>query len=146
MAERALVVRDSMIGAGENEMMITRLTGLFTGETNPMDLYRAFMGGGPTGDPEVFRERPGESMGGGMGPGAMGTLQDVAEAVMPGVGLAGLMNFFSGDISKPAPLAEPGTYTLTLTIGEHTLAQEITIERKGEFTGQNAPFETSIQH
>ncbi len=141
MAERAVVVRDSLIEAGESEMMVRRLTGLFTGETNPMDLYRAFMGTAPVGDPEAFRERPGESMGaGGMG-GMMTLLTDIVDLVMPGAGLSGLMRMFGGDLAAPAPLSDPGAYTLTLTAGERTLTQQFTVTRQGSFTGQNAPFE-----
>ena len=104
------------------------------------------MGTAPSGNPEAFRERPGESMGGGMGMGAIGMLTDISEAVMPGVGLSGLMRMFGGEMSQPAPLAAPGIYTLTLTVGDRTFTQPITIERKGTFEGENSPFELSEMH
>jgi hypothetical protein len=37
-------------------------------------------------------------------------------------------------------LAEPGTYTLTLTMGDRTLTQQITVERKGDLEGKNSLF------
>jgi photosystem II stability/assembly factor-like uncharacterized protein len=140
VAERAVVVRDSMIAEGHNEMAIRRLTGLFTGETDLMEMVRAMMMGPQGGDPEAFRERPGESMGGGMGMEMMGLAQDVGLAVMPELtGLGGLIDFF-GSAATPAPLAEPGAYTLTLTIGESTLTQQLIIERKAGFEGKNSMF------
>jgi len=140
VAERAMVVRDSMIAEGHNEMAINRLTGLFTGETDLMEMVRAMMMGQQGGDPEVFRERPGESMGGGMGMEMMGLAQDVGLAVMPELtGLGGLIDFF-GSAATPAPLAEPGTYTLTLTIGDRTITQQIQVERVPGFEGKNSMF------
>jgi hypothetical protein len=140
VAERAVIVRDSMIAEGHNEMAINRLTGLFTGETDLMEMVRAMMMGPQGGDPEAFRERPGESMGGGMGMEMMGLAQDVALAIMPElVGLGGLIDYF-GSAVEPAPLADPGTYTLTLTMGDRTLTQQITIERKPGFEGKNSMF------
>ena len=140
VSARAVVVRDSMISEEHNEMAIQRLTGIFTGETDLMEMVRAMMMGPQGGDPEAFRERPGESMGGGMGMEMMGLAQDVALAIMPElVGLGGLIDYFGSSI-EPAPLAEPGTYTLTLTIGERTLIQQLTIERKAGFEGKNSLF------
>jgi len=75
-----------------------------------------------------------------MGMEMMGLAQDVALAIMPElVGLGGLIDYFGSSI-EPAPLAEPGTYTLTLTIGERTLIQQLTIERKAGFEGKNSLF------
>jgi hypothetical protein len=129
-----------MIAEGHNEMAIRRLTGIFTGETDLMEMARAMMMGPQGGDPEAFRERPGESMGGGMGMEMMGLAETVGLAVMPElVGLSGLIDYF-GSAVEPAPLAEPGTYTLTLTIGDRILTQQITVERKGDFEGKNAIF------
>jgi hypothetical protein len=142
MGQRAMVVRDSLVTEGWNEMMVGRLTGLFTGETNPMDLYRAYMGGGPVAEPEAFVERPGESMGGSPF-GGFTEIQVIAELVMPGAGMSGLMRQFGGEASRPAPLAEPGVYTLTLTVGDRSFTQPITVERVGSFVGQATPFEAS---
>lgn len=142
LGQRAMAVRDSLVAAGWNEMMVGRLTGLFTGETNPMDLYRAYMGGGHVADPEAFVERPGESMG--TSPfGSMDQLMEIAELVMPGAGLSGLMRQFGSEMARPAPLAEPGTYTLTLTAGDQSATQTITVERVGSYEGKNAPFEAA---
>ena len=35
---------------------------------------------------------------------------------------------------------DPGTYTLTLTIGERSFTQELTIERIGDYQGPSSPF------
>lgn len=140
MAERATHVRDSLVGEGWAEEMTGRLTGLFTRETNPMDLYRAFMGmGGGGRDPEAFRERPGESAGGG-GFGGMSQLTTIVDLIIPGEGMSGLMRLFGGEVSAQGPLAEPGVYTLTLTVGDRTFSHNIQVDRVGEYRGQATPF------
>jgi photosystem II stability/assembly factor-like uncharacterized protein len=145
IAERAVVVRDSLLAEDWSEMMVNNLTGLFTGETNPMDLYQAFMGGSAAGDPEAFRERPGEAAGG-AGFGGMGQLMTIVDLILPGQGMGALMRMFGGDASEPAPLAEAGTYTLTLKVGERTFTQPITVERMGGYEGQSAPFQETWSH
>jgi photosystem II stability/assembly factor-like uncharacterized protein len=139
MAERAVVVRDSLVAEGWAEMMTGRLTGLFTGETNPMDLYRAFMGTGGGGDPERFRERPGESSAA-AGFGGMSQISTIADLVMPGEGLGGVIRRFEGS-TREGPLVEPGTYTLQMTLGEHTASRTIEVTRIGAYRGETAPFE-----
>jgi len=141
-AERAMVVNDSLVAEGWSETIVGRLTGLFTGETEPMDLYRAFMGGGPVGNPEAFRERPGEAAGG-AGFGGMGQLMTIVDLILPGGGMGALIRMFEGSASEPAPLAEPGTYTLTLTVGDRTFSQPLAVERVGSYVGKSAPFESS---
>ena len=49
--------------------------------------------------------------------------------------------FRRGGGGGQAPLAEPGEYTLSLTVGGRTFTQSITVERVGELTGNSSPFE-----
>ena len=44
-------------------------------------------------------------------------------------------------IAAEAPLAEPGEYTLTMTVGDRTFTRTLTVERVGELTGDSSPFE-----
>ncbi|MXX72521.1 MAG: hypothetical protein F4205_11310, partial [Gemmatimonadetes bacterium] len=71
IAERARAVADSLVEAGWEEEPLRRQIGLFTGETDVNTFFGGFGGGGRGGqgggDPEAFRERPGESAGGGRG-------------------------------------------------------------------------------
>ena len=91
-----------------------------------------------TGDPEAFRERPGEAAAGG-GFGGMSEMSTIVDLIMPGEGFAGLMRRFE-NVSTQGDLVEPGTYTLTMSIGDRTFTQTLEITRKGEFRGENAPF------
>jgi photosystem II stability/assembly factor-like uncharacterized protein len=141
-AQRAKHVSDSLAVEGWDAAVVKRITGLFTGETSPMAVIAAFMGGGGGGEPEAFRERPGESMGGGTAAfGSVSMIREIAELVLPGAGMATLMRQFMGSGSSPAPLAEPGTYTVTLTAGDRTLTREITVERVGTYEGKSSMFE-----
>jgi len=144
LAERAIAVRDSLVEADWDAAMVGRLTGLFTGETNPMDLFRAFQGGGPRGDPERFRPRPGESTGGG-GFGGFSEMSTIAGLVNPGEGLRGLFRLFEGGGGE-GPLVEPGTYTVTATAEDHAF-EPVTVEvgRVGDYQGRTAPFETEVR-
>jgi hypothetical protein len=44
-----------------------------------------------------------------------------------------------------APLVEPGTYTVTMTVGDRTFTRELTVGRAGDLSGNNAPFEEGRQ-
>jgi photosystem II stability/assembly factor-like uncharacterized protein len=142
LAERAKHVTDSLVEAGWDEAMVGRITGLFTGKTDPQAMMRAFMGGGAgSGDPEAFRERPGEGQGGGMGGfGSFSQIRTLADLMMPGAGMQALMRRFFGGGGQ-APLMEPGAYTITLKLGDQTFTQTLTVERVGGFEGDSAPFE-----
>jgi hypothetical protein len=142
LAARAKQVTDSLVEAGWDEAMVGRITGLFTGETDPQAMMRAFMGGGAgSGDPEAFRERPGEGRGGGMaGFGNFSQIRTLADLMMPGAGMQTLMRRFFGGGGQ-APLMEPGVYTITLKLGDQTFTQILTVERVGGFEGESAPFE-----
>ncbi len=137
---RALEVQDSLLEAGwsENELrpIIQRLTGEATGFP-----FGGFGGGGFGGDPEAFRERPGEtppgSGGGGFNFGRMLTLVSL---IVPDASLGSLFRRFGG--GGGAPLVEPGVYTLTMTVGERTYTQPLTVERVGEVGTEALPGES----
>jgi hypothetical protein len=76
----------------------------------------------------------------------MGQLMTIVDLILPGQGMGALMRMFGGSASEPAPLAEAGTYTLTLTVGETTFTQPITVERMGGYVGQSAPFQETWRH
>ncbi len=143
LAERATHLTDSLTAEGWNEQFLNRMLGLFTGQTQPSQLAAMFGGGGfGGGDPEGFRERPGETPPGQGGGGFnFGQMRELASLMMPGAGMSTLFRRFGGGGGAQAELAEPGTYTLTMTVGEETFTQELVIDRVGELTGNNSPFE-----
>ena len=132
---------DSLKEAGGwNEMMLDRMAGVFTGQVGRQALFAMFGGGrGGSGDPEAFRDRPGESFGAGGGA-SYGQMRELAELVMPGVGFGTLMRRFGGGRGE-AKLVDPGQYTLSLTIDGETHTRTLTVERRGDLTGENSPFE-----
>jgi photosystem II stability/assembly factor-like uncharacterized protein len=140
---RAVVVRDSLAAEGWNEQLLDRMIGMFTGEVSRAQMMAMFGGGGPTGgDPEQFRDRPGESPPGAGSGMNFGQLREVAGLVVPGAGMGQLMRMFGGGgRGDQGPLAEPGTYELSMTVGGKTFTSELRIERVGEVTGDNSPFE-----
>jgi hypothetical protein len=144
MAERAKFVADSLIEAGWDSMMVRRSTGIFTGQTDPQAVISAFTGGGGGGgrDPEAFVERPAEQTG--AGPGGFGSfsqMRELGEIIAPGQSTRAFFRMFRGrGGAGGGPVVEPGTYTLTLKIGDRTFTRELTVERVGEFTGNNSPF------
>ncbi|NNF14302.1 MAG: hypothetical protein HKN72_13810, partial [Gemmatimonadetes bacterium] len=143
IAERAVAVRDSLVDADWNEQFLDRMIGMFTGEADMSQLAAMFGGGGaPSGDPESFRERPGESPPGGGGGFNFGQMRELAELLVPGAGMSQLSRMFrGGGGGRQAPLAEPGAYTLRMTVGDETLSTRLEIDRIGELTGENSPFE-----
>ncbi len=144
--ERALVLQDSLLAEGWDEATLTPLIQRFTGEATGFPGGGGFgRGGGGGGDPEAFRDRPGETApgagGGGGGRGGFGQLRELAEMISPGGGTQGLFRRFGGGGGGGAPLAEPGTYSLTMTVGDATFTQELAVDRVGNMSGNNAPFE-----
>lgn len=141
LAARARIVLDSLLAEGWDEAPLRRQIGLFTGETDPSAMFGGGgrFGGGAAGDPEAFEERPGESMGGrGRGGFDYGRTRELADIIRPGSGLGGLFRRGRGG---RGPLAEPGTYTVTLKVGERTLTRELTVTRVGDLTGESSPVE-----
>jgi len=102
-----------------------------------------FMGAGAGGgrDPEAFQERPGETPpGSGAGMMDYGQLRTLADLINPGGGLTALFRRFGGSGGQ-APLAAPGTYTVTLKVGDKTWTQDLRVEREAGLTGNSALFE-----
>jgi hypothetical protein len=60
--------------------------------------------------------------------------------MMPGAGMQSLMRRFFGGGGQ-APLLEPGTYTVTLKLRDHTFTQQLVVERFGDLTGDSTPLE-----
>jgi photosystem II stability/assembly factor-like uncharacterized protein len=145
VAARAVVVRDSLVEEGWDEQFLDRMVGVLTGETDRSAMMRMFggRGGGGAGrDPEAFRERPGEQMGGGGGGFDFGRMRELASLVMPGVGVSSLFRRFGGGRGGgQAPLAEPGVYTLTMEVGGRTFTQTLTVDRVGDISGDSSPFD-----
>ena len=143
VAERARFVADSLVEAGWEEAPLRRQIGLFTGETDRQAFFGGFGGGGGGGgqgggDPEAFRERPGESVGGGGRRGGgggggrpdMGRMRELADLVRPGVGMRGLFGRGGGGgQGGGGELVEPGSYTVTVRIGDRTLSRTLMVER-----------------
>jgi len=143
IAERAKVVADSLKQAGWSAMFLDRMMGVVTGAVDRDAAFAMFsgMGGGGGRDPEAFQERPGEtppgSAAGGMDYGQMRTLADL---INPGGGLNALFRRFGGS-GGVAPMAAPGTYTVTLQVGDKTFTRDLRVEREAGLTGNSSPFE-----
>ena len=147
IAERARVVADSLIEVGWEEEPLRQMIGVFTGESSPQAVFGGGGGGfgggggGQGRDPEAFQERPGESMrgggrrGGGRGAPNFGQLQELAELIRPGVGTRGLFGGRRGGGGQ-GELVGPGSYTVTVKIGERELTRTLVVERVGE-TGES---------
>ncbi len=139
--ERALVVKDSLMAEGWEESALDPIIGRLTGEVTGFGGFGGF-GGGRGGDPEGFEERPGERFGGGGGGGFnFGMMREVSEMIAPGMNLRSMFRAGGGG----APLVEPGTYTVTMTVGERTLTTTLRVERVGEMMGQSSPFEAELE-
>ena len=121
------------------------MIGAFTGETSRGQFMGMFGGGGGGSgrDAEAFNARPGENMSPGGGGFNYGQMRELSNLIMPGAGLGGL--FRRGRGGAEAPMAEPGEYTLTMTVGERTFTRTLTVDRVGEITGNNSPFEAEWQ-
>jgi photosystem II stability/assembly factor-like uncharacterized protein len=141
IAERAKVVADSLKQAGWDAQFLDRMVGVITGQTSRNEAFAMFGGGrrGGGGDPEAFQERPGETPPGGGGGGAdYGQMRTLADLVNPGGGMG---SFFRGRGGGGAPLAEPGNYTVTLKVGDHTYSQQLKVDRQAGYTGDSSPFQ-----
>jgi photosystem II stability/assembly factor-like uncharacterized protein len=145
IAARAVVVRDSLVAEGWDEQFLDRMVGVFTGQTDRRAMMRMFGGGGGEGagrDPEAFRERPGEQMGGSGGGFDFGRMRELGSIIMPGAGVGSIFRRFGGGRrGGQAPLAAPGEYTLTLKAGDRTFTRTLALERVGDLTGDSMPFE-----
>jgi photosystem II stability/assembly factor-like uncharacterized protein len=139
IAERARVVRDSLVEAGWDEGPLDRMVGMFTGESDPRRMFGGFGGGGFQGrDPEAFVERPGESMGGGRGGMGFnyGQIRELGDLIMPG---ASVFSLFRG--GGQAEVAEPASFTVVLKLGDVELRRPLTVERVNGSGGGGGFFE-----
>ncbi|MHB1192874.1 MAG: WD40/YVTN/BNR-like repeat-containing protein [Longimicrobiales bacterium] len=143
VAERAKVVADSLKQAGWSAMFLDRMLGVVTGAVDRDAAIAMFsgMGGGAGRDPEAFQARPGETPPGSAA-GAMdyGQLRTLADLINPGGGLTALFRRFGGT-GGVAPMAGPGTYRVTLTVGDKRFTRDLRVEREAGLTGNSAPFE-----
>jgi hypothetical protein len=144
--QRADIVADSLIAAGNNEEVVRRVAGLLKGEAAAPGGMAAFMGGGGAAgvagaQQRPWVDRPGEGTvggGGGGGGGGFGgaggaaELQRIAAAFriagvpgLPGVRIGGGFGGGAGG----APFADPGRYTVHVTIGGRTLSSPLQVVR-----------------
>jgi hypothetical protein len=142
IAARAKVVADSLKEAGWDAQMLDRMLGVVTGQTSRQQAFAMFGGGGGRGgrDPEAFQDRPGETPPGQAGGGFdYGKMRELADMVNPGGGLGSLFRRFSR--GGGAPMAAPGTYKVTLKVGDQTWSRHLKVERQEGYTGDSSPFE-----
>lgn len=141
-AARARIVADSVIAAGWDEQMVNRMLPAFTGEGDSQAIMRMFRGegggGGGSGDPEEFRERPAERVAGAGGQRSpdYGQMRELAELINPGQGMRGLRRGGGGQ----AEMVGPGSYTVTLKVGERTFTQTLVVERAVGLWGNSSGF------
>ncbi|MCG6957618.1 MAG: hypothetical protein LJF04_16630 [Gemmatimonadetes bacterium] len=163
-ANRAKEVADSLIKAGWDEAPLRRMVGIFTGETDMSLLMNAFaggrFGGGMAGrNPEAFQARPGETPPrpateggrGGRGGGTaaamgfdMNQMQTLGELIMPGESPYALFRRLGGRGGFGGGAMEgPGSYTVTLRIGDKTFTTDLRVERGAGVTGSSSLFDES---
>ncbi len=146
LAQRAEKVADSLVAAGWEEAPLRRMIGVFTGQTDRSAFFGGRggggFGGGGGGNPEAFEERPGESIGGRGGRGGSSQysqLRQLADIIRPGVGMRGL--FGRGRGGGQASLVDPGSYTVTLKLGDRTYTRMLAVDRKEGYTPGGDRFE-----
>ena len=119
--------------------MVNRMIGAFTGEGDAQSIMRMFRGGGGggSGDAEEFQERPAERAAGGARGANYGQMRELGELINPGQGMRGMFRRGGGG---QAEMAEPGSYTVTLKVGERMFTQTLVVERIGSFGGNSSGF------
>ncbi len=150
MEKRLAFVVDSLATAGRNRDELERVAATLR---EPSPAAAGFGGGGGGGGggsavfpvpPETWADRPGEARagaggGGGAGGGAAAgepSLQQELLRLVRGQAAGGGRGGFGGgggglfpSRSQPAPLVAPGTYTVTLKVGERTFSHTLKVDR-----------------
>lgn len=133
-AERIEVVSDSLIEAGRDEAEVRRLMGFLEGGGRGFGRGgRRGRGGGAGADPEEFVERPGESEGrgrGGFGGIDFDQIREMRQLITPGA-RGGFGRGRGRGGGAQGALAEPGIYTVTLSVGGREYTSTLTVERLG---------------
>ena len=140
---RADIVADSLITAGQDSATVRRVAALLKGEPPEQQGPGGGGGGGGGGVPSTagaaqrpWEDRPGEGTvgGGGGGRGGFGGMREVIDAFraagvpgVPGAQLGG--RGFGGGGGNQGELVEPGTYTVTATIGGRELRTTLAVVR-----------------
>jgi hypothetical protein len=138
---RAEVVIDSLIAAGEDEQLVRRMIGgILSGDRQRLGLGGGFGGGGfggaGGGDPEQFRDRPGENFsqtGGRGGGGGFARIRDYVRMLYPEQSTGGLGALFRRAGGGQGSIVEPGLYTVTIVANGVTQRQTMRVERTDTF-------------
>jgi hypothetical protein len=135
--KRLTFVVDSLAEAGRDRDELERVAEQMRQTSTPGG-FGSFGGGGGAAVATTFVERPAEGRptagGGGARGGAQPGLQQEITRLVRGTQSGRGRRFGGGgglfpSRSEPAPRIEPGTYTITLKIGEQTFTQPLKVER-----------------
>jgi hypothetical protein len=134
--KRLSFVVDSLAQAGEDRDELDRIAERLR-EPSTTPGSRGFGGGGGAAVASEFVERPAEGRPLGAGPGArageLSLQQRITQLVRGDQGGRGRRFGGGGGLfptrSEPAPMAEAGTYTITMKIGERTFTQQLEVGR-----------------
>jgi photosystem II stability/assembly factor-like uncharacterized protein len=134
LAERLRVLADSMIQAGSDRQMVERAVATLQGD----EAAGGGRSGGARSDTATFEERPGEQYPAG---GSGDVARDLRRALSRHArNLRSGYNPFGGGFGGPeAPHADPGEYSVSITIGEQTLRQNLRVERAPGFSTAATP-------
>ena len=136
---RAEVLKDSLLAEEWDEADIDRVLNMLTQRGGNEVVVRGGGGGGgggsvEFGDAERFQERPGESppgrvQGRGGAGGGFAQMREIAQLLMPGSSMSQIMGRFRsrGGGGGPAPVVEPGVYTISLAVADTVFVEEIVI-------------------
>ena len=137
ITQRAEKVADSLVAAGWDEQPVRRIIGEITGETPRSAFFGGGggFGGGAARNPEAFEARPGESIGGGGRGGRSNEYamrRDIADIIRPGAGMRAV--FGMGRRGGRPSVVDPGSYKLTLKLGDRTWTRSLAVNRAEGYT------------